>query len=365
MTNAMTRVIVGYDVGGAHLKVAVAVSGRLTAVRQIACPLWRGLDQLDIALAEAQALTAGLLAETIGGHGGAEHRVTMTGELADVFPDRYTGVALLVERMADRLGPATRFWMARPGDGGSIGVFGTASEAVARYTQVASTNFLAGAALAARHCATAGLLIDMGSTTTDIVPFADGRPIPRGYTDAERLHTGELVYTGLTRTPVMAVTSTGVLDGRIQGLARDPFATMADVYRVLDRLPDGVDLHATADGRGTSLAESRARLARCFGRDDDAEASLAGAEHWLIAARHIAAAQARSIEDGCHLVLSALPHCRGLVVSAGIGAPIVAAIATRLGASHRTLAEVAGIPADVADSATRCAPAAALALLTE
>ena len=41
----------GYDVGGAHLKVALAEDGRTIAVRQIACPLWRGLDRLDAALA--------------------------------------------------------------------------------------------------------------------------------------------------------------------------------------------------------------------------------------------------------------------------------------------------------------------------
>ena len=46
----------GYDVGGAHLKVALAEDGRTVAVRQIACPLWQGLDQLDAAFAEAAPL---------------------------------------------------------------------------------------------------------------------------------------------------------------------------------------------------------------------------------------------------------------------------------------------------------------------
>ena len=72
----------GYDVGGAHLKVALAEDGRTIAARQIPCPLWRGLEQLDAALVEAVALLA--RAE--------QHAVTMTGELCELFPDRQTGV---------------------------------------------------------------------------------------------------------------------------------------------------------------------------------------------------------------------------------------------------------------------------------
>jgi len=72
----------GYDVGGAHLKVALAEDGRTIAVTQIACPLWRGLDRLDAALAEAAPLTARA----------NRHAATMTGELCELFPDRRSGV---------------------------------------------------------------------------------------------------------------------------------------------------------------------------------------------------------------------------------------------------------------------------------
>ena len=54
-------------------------------------------------------------------------------------------------------------------------------------------NWHAGAALIARYCREA-LLIDMGSTTTDIIPIVAGAVAARGYTDAERLTTGELAY---------------------------------------------------------------------------------------------------------------------------------------------------------------------------
>ena len=62
-----------------------------------------------------------------------------------------------------------------------------------------SANWHASAALIARYCREA-LLIDMGSTTTDIIPIVAGAVAARGYTDAERLATRELAYGGLVRS---------------------------------------------------------------------------------------------------------------------------------------------------------------------
>ena len=160
---------------------------------------------------------------------------------------------------------------------------------------VASANFLATARVIATR-QPKSLLIDMGSTTTDIV--ACDRP--QGLTDAERLQTGELVYTGLTRTPVASVATRAPLAGQWQGLARDAFATMADVRRILDELPDDVDVHDTADGRGKSFAESLARFARGFGRDAD----MRHLATWQISAAYVRERQLRSIHDGALQVLS-------------------------------------------------------------
>ncbi len=239
----------GYDVGGAHLKVALAENGRTLAVRQIPCPLWKGIEALDAAFAEAEPLTA--RAE--------RHAVTMTGELCELFPDRRTGVGEILGRLETILPPGIRIWMGTRG-------FGSSAEALADPLSVASTNFLASATLVGRKFADA-LLIDMGSTTTDIIAISGGKPAPLGLTDGERLATGELVYTGLTRTDVSVVTQRATFRGRAQRLAAGGFANMADVRRILGTLPADVDQHATLDGRGTSVEESIARFARCFGRD--------------------------------------------------------------------------------------------------
>lgn len=337
-------VTVGLDVGGAHLKVALVDRGRVVDVRQIVCPLWQGLDKLELAIGEAQPLLA--RAERCG--------VTMTGELSDLFPDRRTGVETIVGRFARELGENVLFWMGPRG-------FGTAREATANPSDVGSTNFLATSAFVATKHANA-LVIDFGTTTADIIPVRNGRPAPRGLTDAERQVTGELVYTGFTRTAVMGVTQRAPFRGQWVTLAREYLATMADVRRILGVPLEAVDLHGTADGKGKTLGESTTRLARMLGRD----AADGSASDWRTTADFIREEQLRSIHDGALLVLShTWAGADAPVIAAGVGAADVAAIAQRLGRSSLAFADL--VPVDDACRfwATACAPAVAVALLAE
>lgn len=367
MTSAHGRTA-GIDIGGANLKVAVAERGILTAVHQLPCPLWRGVDQLEVRLCEIAPLVAGA----------DEIRITMTGELADVFPDRYTGVSRIVELAAAAFGARIRIWRAErcagpvtaseTTTGGSyaaavcVGDFCQPADAAESWRSIASMNYLATAQFIASRPLLenkSGLLIDIGSTTTDIIPFSIGQAVPAAMGDGDRLECGELVYTGLTRTPVPSVTMRGVFNGRTQRLAAEPFATMADVYRILRRLPEGVDHQTTADGRGTTIPECIDRLARCFGRDGED----ATPEVWTEAAAYFAEAQQLSILDGIRQVISARPACQGLIVSAGVGASLISGLATRLGSKHMSFAEAAGIAGDHAIAAAHAAPAVALALM--
>jgi probable H4MPT-linked C1 transfer pathway protein len=335
-------VTAGLDVGGAHLKVALVEDGRTLSARQFLCPLWQGLDKLDAALSEARPLLARA----------TRFAVTMTGELSDLFPDRETGVHTLVGRIEADLGPAARFWMGPHG-------FASGGEARVRHADVGSTNFLATAALIARTHADA-LLIDFGSTTADIVPIAGGAARPLGISDADRQATGALVYTGYTRTAVMAVASDAPFGGQWVGLAREYLATMADVRRILGHDLSGIDLHATADGKGKSLEESTTRLARMLGRD----ARDGSAEAWAGAARHMRELQLRSIHDGATRVLSAVAVAPSApVIAAGIGAGDVHEIARRLGREAIDFGVLAGADAGCLDFATGAAPAVAVAHL--
>lgn len=333
----MTKVTIGLDVGGAHLKVARVEDGRVAAVRQFACPLWQGLDQLDAALHTAEPLIR-------------EHTIcaiTMTGELTEIFESREAGVLAIVARLRERLQGELRIFMGLKG-------FASPQSAVGDPLSVASANFIATALLIAQRLPKS-LLIDMGSTTTDII--ACDRPL--GLTDAERLQTGELVYTGLTRTPVASIANRAPLAGQWQSLARDGFATMADVRRILGDLPEDVDQHPTADGRGKSQEESLIRFARGFGRD----AEMRHLPAWQVSANYVSERQLRSIHDGALQVLSRPGEAINSVVLAGIGASHAEKIAVRLGIPAVAFGTLFDAEDDRQLWATRCAPTVAVALL--
>jgi probable H4MPT-linked C1 transfer pathway protein len=310
--------IIGWDVGGAHLKAARAEGARIVAVVQEPCPLWLGLDRLETAL---DAAIAHLGPATI-------HAVTMTGELADAFESRAQGVAAITAKLEARFGTLLVY----AGRSGFVPSFQVSSHV----GDIASANWHASAALAARSVPDA-LLVDMGSTTTDIVPLVSGAICHAGYSDAERLASGELVYTGLTRSFVMTLGPRAPVAGEWVALAGEYFASTADVYRVLGSLPDGADQLPAADGRAKTVPASMARLTRMVGRDgaDGDEAP------WRALAEWFAEMQIRQIEDGTRLVLSRVTLDRAApVIGAGIGRGVIQQLALRLRRPYRDFGEL-------------------------
>ena len=336
-------VVVGWDVGGAHLKAARAENGRIVDAIQVASPLRLGLERLAQSFVEAKAKigTADL------------HAVTMTGELADTFSSRIDGVEQLSALAMRELAPARVYLYA-----GRSG-FVVPKAARQHADDIASANWFASASLAARVARTA-LFMDMGSTTTDLVPLVDGAIAARGYTDAERLAAGELVYTGLVRSFVMAVGDRAPFAGHWSTLVNEYFANMADVHRILGRLPDDADQMATADGRAKTVEASRARLARMVGCD----VAHASEGAWSTLAEWFAERQIRTIVDGAMLVLS----CGNMpadapILGAGIGEAVVREVARRLGRKYVSFDSILDVATDARESASHCAPAAALAAL--
>ncbi len=341
---ASDKSVTGWDVGGAHLKAARAVSdNEIAAAIQVPCRLWEGLDRLTDAIAQVGARL------DLGGR----HALTMTGELVDLFDDRAQGVARLAAAMAAALPKAKLKIYAGRHD------FIAPEAAAARWPEVASANWLASVHWAATRLPQ-GLFLDVGSTTTDVVPFRDGGDLARGVTDAERLTSDELVYSGITRTPLMALAERAPFEGVEQSVMAEHFATMADVYRLTGELPDGADQHATADGRDKSLDSSRRRLARMLGRDVEVGSATA----WREVAEHFAARQRARIAAAVDRVLS-----RGEIeetapfVGAGAGRFLVCRLAADWARPYVDFAELLTGPAKAREAAAWSAPAAAVALL--
>ncbi|MBI4696591.1 MAG: S-layer protein [Gammaproteobacteria bacterium] len=343
----MRHRIVAWDLGGAHLKYAVVdARGELTAIRQLACPLWQGLDRLTDRLRVAFA--------ALGGSTARLHAVTMTGELCDCFRDRQQGVARILETFTALAGPVPITVY-----GGRAGWL-TPADAAPAWRAIASANWHATAACVALTDSE-GVLVDVGSTTTDLVPYGSGEVRSRALTDADRLAADELVYTGVCRTPVMALCDRVPYVDGWQGLAAEYFANTADVYRLTGELPPDADLHPTADGGPRDLAASARRLARMVGRDADDE-SVHALERL---ARYLATVQFGKLQQALSAVVaraSAGPDFP-LLVGAGVGEFLVQRLAAFNGTPYRPFAALADAPPALAHAAAVCAPAVALARL--
>jgi probable H4MPT-linked C1 transfer pathway protein len=184
--------------------------------------------------------------------------------------------------------------------------------------------------------------------------------VARGYTDAQRLAAGELVYTGLVRSFVMASADRAPFKGTWMPLINENFANMADVHRILGSLPTDADMMATADGRDKTREASRARLARMVGADD----ADADDRAWTALAQWFAEMQMRVVVDAVMLVNSHHVLAAGApVVGAGIGAHVVREIARRIGREYIAFDALLNVAPDARTAASQCAPAAALALL--
>jgi len=338
------RPVIGWDLGGAHLKAArLGHSGRIEAVVQRPCPLWQGMTHLMTALQQAVDVTGDA----------ALHAVTMTGEMVDLFKNRSEGVAALVTAMGEQFsGSELRFYAGRDG-------FVDAATATRVPARVASANWMASAALVADRIGE-GLLVDIGSTTTDLVPVSGGAVAAAGRDDATRLLAGELVYTGVVRTPLMAVAERVPFEGHSVPLIAEYFATTADIHRLLEALPEGADQHPAADGGPKTVEGSARRLARMIGRDMESAPLSA----WRELASWLATAQRRRIDEGCDLVIARSGLSGGApLVAAGVGRFLVPALATARG---RQVVDFGGlIPAEPAMQRliADCAPAAAVAWL--
>jgi hypothetical protein len=323
----MTR-FVGWDIGGAHLKAGLLETGGGPArlhTTIVPFEVWKDPGTLAARLRDLPGSTGNTCA------------VTMTAELSDLFPDRAAGVRAVIEACALARGSAP--FRVLDLDGRLI----DPREAVGEPARVAAANWVATARVAAAVAA-AGVVIDMGSTTTDLIPFAGGAPRPRGRTDRARLATGELVYTGLLRTPPAAIAGSLPVGGGWCRVAPEQFAITADVHRILGIIDEEDYTPPTPDGRGRDAESCAARLARvvCADRRELGPPAIRAL------AAYLRDRQIDLIARALHQVLST-PELAGVrdAIPCGIGASLASAAAARCNLRGARLAErLTGIVGD-------------------
>jgi hypothetical protein len=252
--------VVGLDIGGVNTKAAF-VNTRKGRVRKLRTtmeyfPIWkRGKERLPQVLKKLRKLLVN--SATLDGVG-----VTMTAELSDVYWSKREGVNHILDCVTRIFADAPTFVLNV--DAKLVSV----REARKKPLKVAAANWAATGWIVSRMIRNC-LIIDVGSTTTSVIPVINGKIAAEGRTDLEKLLNGELVYTGALRTNVAAIVNHVPIEGGRARVSSELFAQSGDVHLLLNHIREEDYTVETADGRRKTLKETMARLARVVCADID------------------------------------------------------------------------------------------------
>jgi probable H4MPT-linked C1 transfer pathway protein len=228
--------MIGIDVGGANLKVVDDTGPHLHY-----CPLWEGaplttlLNQYVTAPDDPVA-------------------VVMSGELADCFESKMEGISFIVNAVRTAFHSA-RFY-------GTDGQFHDYA-----VPQLAAANWLASADYLRAEYPDA-VLLDIGSTTADIIPLMRFESM-KGLTDLLRLQNGYLIYTGMLRGSIATLLHSVTLDRVQTPVSSEYFAISADAHLVLGHITPAQYSCDTPDKKEKTKKAALRRLARVVCGDLD------------------------------------------------------------------------------------------------
>jgi probable H4MPT-linked C1 transfer pathway protein len=248
--------IAGFDIGGANTDMAVVDfddQGNITAIKTDFeyFPMWLKKDELGNALLR-------LLGDDLKDVDAVG--ICMTAELVDAYKTKSEGVIDIAKKSKESFSVPTGF----------IGINGVLSfeKLVEKPDEVAAANWIATSKIAAEieeNC----IMIDTGSTTTDIIPIRNGSECAKGRSDLERLKTGELVYSATLRTNLAAIVDKVPLDDEPVRVSSELFAATADIHTVLGNITEEDYSCSTSDGAGKSKEECMRRISRVICGDMD------------------------------------------------------------------------------------------------
>ena len=199
------------------------------------------------------------------------------------------------------------------------------------------------------------MLIDIGTTTCDVIPLTPAGPVAVGRTDPERLAAGELIYTGVERSPVCAIVSDLPWQELTCRVAQELFATTLDAYLTLGQIPEDATNCDTADGRPRTVAAARDRLARMI----CADRTMFSSDDAMSAALRIRDAQVNLLKAAFRQVAARQTSPPEVVVLSGCGEFLGRDVLEQVGTSAR----VVSLSDKVGESPSCCGPAYALSVL--
>ena len=241
--------VLGFDIGGANTKAAFLH----IEVNRVVClrvaseyfPVWKDPKKLGSVLLALKTRVGAASLDVLG--------VTMTAELSDAYQTKREGVNQILSCVQTAFPKVPMIVL--DSDGEMISSRVAQNNTIA----VASANWAATGWIVAKHIKNA-VVLDVGSTSTSIIPIVNGQVVAKGKTDLDKLICGELVYTGSLRTNVAAIVHSIPIRDGVAAVSSELFATSGDVHLLLGHLAVEDFTSETADGRGKTVQEAMARL---------------------------------------------------------------------------------------------------------
>ena len=252
--------VLGLDIGGANTKATLLITQNATTKKLRTLleyfPIWKdGKNQLPKVLEKLKKkLTNSTVLDGVG--------VTITAELSDAYMTKKEGIHHVLDCVCQVFGEVPLFVLDVEANLLSI------EEAHREPIRVASANWAATGWItkqSIKNC----IVVDVGSTTTSIIPIVNGKIAAKGRTDLEKLQNGELVYSGSLRTNVATIVNFIPVRDMMTRVSSELFSQSGDVHLLLGNIKEEEYTSGTCDDRGKTRREAAARLARVVCTDTD------------------------------------------------------------------------------------------------
>lgn len=341
--------VLGWDIGGANTKGAFIKTekGKITKFKTTLeyFPFWkRDTQQLcALILKIKEAMVGSNKLDCIA--------VTITAELSDAYRTKREGVNHILDCITQVFADIPILVLDTDVSLRSV------EAAKAEPLKVAAANWAATGWMVSQYIPNC-VVVDVGSTSTSIIPIFKGKVAAVGKTDLEKLSNGELVYTGSLRTNVAATVNAVPLRGVMVRVSSELFAQSGDVHLVLDHINTADYTAETADGQGKTKTDALERLARLVCADTD----MLLEREILQIAQYIYAKQVEQIADGINQVYSRIDtNAKNAVpvVVAGLGKDFLA----RKAAEKAGMATIIDINSLLQNDVSLASPAVGIALM--
>ena len=305
--------VIGLDIGGANTK-AVFLSTKNGFIEELNTaieyfPVWKDPEKLSIVLSQLKKRASGSVKLDCVG-------AAMTAELSDAYRTKREGVNHILSCITHAFHNVSVFVLDVEATLRSI------EEAKSEPLKVAAANWAATGWMVSKlikNC----IVIDVGSTSTSIIPVVEGIVSAAGKTDLEKLMNGELVYTGSLRTNVAAIVNSIPIRSGVARVSSELFAQSGDVHLVLGNITEKEFTVETADGEGKTRAEAMARLARVVCADIE----MLTEQEIIQIAKHVYNKQIEQVAEGLSQVyarIKSLTKAKIVAVITGLGKDFLA-----------------------------------------